>query len=101
MNIQITSRKFRAKPSLKDYVTKELKHLEKFHDDILDANVILSFTHLKDSIKTAEINIKVPGKTFSATNSSDDFRKSIKAAAEKLLRQLNSYKERRRKKVKV
>jgi len=101
MNVQITSRKFKAKPSLKDFVVKELKHLEKYHDEILDANVILSFTHIKDSIKTAEINIKVPGKTFAATNSSDDFRKSVKASIDKLTRQLKSYKEKRRTKVKA
>ncbi len=66
MNIKITSRKFKAKDSLKTEINKQLKSLQKFNDDILDANVILSYTHLKDSLKTVEINLSVPGKTFSA-----------------------------------
>jgi putative sigma-54 modulation protein len=95
MNVQITSRKFRAKDSLKDYIHKEVKHLEKYYDDILDVNVILSFTHLKDSIKSVEMVVQAPGKTFSANVSSDDFRKAVKGAVDKLTRQLKSYKTKR------
>ncbi len=101
MNLQITSRKFKAKDSLKDYIKKEVKHLEKFYDDILEVEVILTFTHLKDSIKTAEMIVKVPGKTFSASFSSDDFRKSVKTTVEKMERQLKSYKNKRKAKVRV
>ena len=35
MNVQITSRKFKAKESLKSAINKQLKTLEKFNDDIL------------------------------------------------------------------
>ncbi len=101
MNLQITSRKFRAKDSLKDYIKKEVKHLEKFYDDILDVEVILSFTHLKDSIKTVEMVVQVPGKTFSASVSSDDFKKAVKSTVDKLERQLKSYKTKRKAKVRA
>lgn len=73
MNIQITSRKFRAKDSLKLFISDEIKSLERFNDQIREANVILSFMHQKDSIKTAEINLKLPGKTLSVNETSDDF----------------------------
>ncbi len=100
MNIQITSRKFRAKESLKEQVKSELKSLEKIYDDILDANVILSYTHPKDSIKTVEIQLQIPGKVLTASESSDDFRKSLSAVVGKLERQLIKHKTKRMAKVK-
>ena len=93
MNVQITSRKFKAHDSLKDFINKQVKSLEKFSDNILETNVILSFTHLKDSIKTAEIVTKVPGKVISVTESSDDFHKSTSIAVDKVIRQLKKVKD--------
>lgn len=95
MNIQITSRKFRAKESLTDYIKDELNRLTKFNSDILDVNVILSFLHNENSIKSAEIVLQVPGKTFSAADSSDDFRKAVSSATDKLERQLRKLKTKR------
>jgi putative sigma-54 modulation protein len=95
MNIQITSRKFKAKESLKSEIKDQLKSLEKFNDDILDANVILSYTHLKDSIKTVEINLAVPGKIFSAEETSDEFGKALTKTVSKLEKQLRTFKSKR------
>lgn len=95
MNVQITSRKFKAKDSLKEAITKQLKTLEKFNDDILDANVILSYTHLKGSIKTVEITLSVPGKTFTAEDSSDDFKVALSKTITKLEKQLRTLKSKR------
>lgn len=92
MNIQITSRKFRAKVSLKDYIKEEMKKIERFYDKILDANVVLSFTHLTDSIKTAEITVKIPGKVISVSSDSDEFEKSVDASIDKVIRQLKKIK---------
>lgn len=92
MNIQITSRKFRAKDTLKDHIIKKINSLEKFNSHIMDVNVILSFTHLKDSIKTLEIVLTIPGKVLSVSDSSDDFRKSLDKAVDKLEKQLRKVK---------
>ncbi len=100
MNINITSRKFKAKDSLKSYISAEVKNLQKFSSDILDADVTLHFTHLKDSIKTAEIKLKLPRKTLMVTESSEEFSKSISSAANKLARQLKKLKSKRKAKVK-
>jgi putative sigma-54 modulation protein len=88
MNIRITSRKFKAKDSLKDYIKGEIKTLEKYEDSILDVNVVLSYTHLKDSIKSAEIVLSVPGKIISVTESSEEFEKSVSIAVQKIRKQL-------------
>ncbi len=95
MNITITARKFKAHNTLKDFINAEVNSLEKFYDDILDVDVILSFLNSKDSIKSAEIIIKVPGQTLTAAEESDDFKKSVNAAIEKLSRQLKKLKTKR------
>jgi len=95
MNVNITSRKFKAKDSLKTEITNQLQSLEKYNDDILDANVILSYIHLKDSIKTVEINLTVPGKTFSAEETSDEYGKALVKTVNKLEKQLKTLKSKR------
>lgn len=95
MNIKITSRKFKAKDSLKDYIKNEVSVLEKFFDQIHDVNVILSFTHTKDSIKTAEINVSIPGKIISVETSSEEFEKSVASSVEKIRKQLSKIKTKR------
>lgn len=95
MNIQITSRKFRAKNSLKDFIREEIKVLEKYNDEIISADVILSFTHIKDSIKTAEIKLSVPKKVITVTSDSDEFEKSVTLSVEKIRKQLRKLKTKR------
>ncbi|MFO7446509.1 MAG: ribosome-associated translation inhibitor RaiA [Ignavibacteriaceae bacterium] len=95
MNISITARKFKAHDSLKDFITDEVSSLEKYSDDILNAEVILSYQNSKDSIKKSEIILQVPGQTLTATEDSDDFKKSTVAAVSKLSRQLEKLKTKR------
>lgn len=95
MNVQITSRKFRAKDSLKDYIKEEIKRLERYNDKIMDVNVVLSFTHLIDSIKQVEMTVKVPGKVVSVSNESEEFEKSVSGAIEKVIKQLKKIKTKR------
>jgi putative sigma-54 modulation protein len=95
MNIQITSRKFKAKDSLKDSIKEEIKRIERFYDSVLDVNVVLSFTHVADSIKTAEVTVKIPGKVISVSSDSDEFEKSVVASIEKIIRQLKKIKTKR------
>lgn len=95
MNIRITSRKFKAKDSLKDHIKEQVKSLERFNDQIIDCNVVLSFTHTKDSIKSAEVIVKIPGNTITVTSSSEDFEKSINLAVEKIGKQLIKVKSKR------
>jgi putative sigma-54 modulation protein len=95
MNISITARKFKARQTLKDFISSEVKGLKKYNDDILSAVVILSYMNSKDSIKSAEIILQVPGQTLSANVDSDDFEKSVSSSVEKLSRQLKKLKTKR------
>lgn len=100
MNISITARKFKARQTLKDYIHDEVSRLKKYNDDILNAEVILSYLNSKDSVKSAEIILQVPGQTLSANNDSGEFEKSVSASVEKLSRQLRKLKTKRTSKVK-
>lgn len=95
MKIQITSRKFKARDALKEYIEQEVKSLEKINDEILDAEVVLSFETVKDSIKIAEIIVQVPGKILTAKEGTDDFQKSVALAVTKVEKQLEKLKNKR------
>jgi len=95
MNITITSRKFKARDILKDFITSEVKSLEKYDGRILNADVILSYQNSRDSIKIAEIIVQVPGQTLTATERTNDYKKSVSAAVEKLSRQLSKLKSKK------
>jgi putative sigma-54 modulation protein len=100
MNISITARRFKAHETLKDFIRDELSSLNKYSEDILSAEVILSYVNSKESIKTAEINLSIPGHIITAREDSDDFKKSVSAASEKVTRQLKKIKTRKTVRVK-
>jgi putative sigma-54 modulation protein len=92
MKINITARKFKAHESLKDMIKSEVSSLEKFNDEILSADVILSYRNVKESIKIAEIVIHIPGQTISATEEAEEYPKAIAGVIRKLERQLEKVK---------
>ena len=100
MNITITARKFKARETLKDHIRDEVKSLLRFNDDIISADVILSFQNSHDSIKKAEITLHIPGQTMVALEETDDFAKSVSVASQKLERQLKTLKSKRKSRVK-
>ena len=100
MNITITARKFKAHSTLKSHIESEIKSLNKFNDDIINADVILSYQNNHDSIKIAEIILQVPGQRLAAKEESDDFEKSVSSAIEKISRQLVKLKTKRISRVK-
>ena len=99
MNIQITARKFKAHDTLKEFIKDEVTSLSRFNDDIIDADVILSYQNNQNSLKKAEIVLNIPGQTLTATDQTEDFKASISSATEKLRRQLETIKSKRASKV--
>ena len=99
MNIIITARKFKARETLKDHVKDEVKSLLKFNDDIISADVILSYQNSHDSVKKAEISLRIPGQVLVATEETDEFTKSVSVATQKLIRQLKKLKSKRKTRV--
>lgn len=95
MKILITARKFKAHDTLKEFINDEVASLEKYNDSILQVEVVLSYLKNNDSIKTAELIVQVPGQTITATDETDDFKKSIVSAIEKVEKQLDKLKTKR------
>lgn len=95
MNIQITARKFKAHETLKEFIKDELTSLQRFNDDIINADVKLSFQNTQNSIKIAEIILSIPGQKLTAKEESDEFKKSVAGAVEKLRNQLSTIKSKR------
>ncbi len=93
MQVKVTARRFKLSEILRKYAENETLKLNKFYDDIIDSEVILSWEN-KDRI--AEINLSVYNKILSAHERSDNMTKSIDNCIDKLKRQLKKYKDRRR-----
>jgi putative sigma-54 modulation protein len=100
MNIIITARKFKARETLKDHIKDEVKSLLKINDNIISAEIILSFQNSHDSLKKVEINLRIPGQTLVAAEETDEFTKSVSVAVAKLLRQLKTLKSKRKSRAK-
>lgn len=93
IKVNITSRHFKAHETLLEYVKSEIESLEKYHEEILHADVILSFEKAVNSIKNCEINVKLRDKMLISKESSDDFVKSIDSAVDKIESQILKYKD--------
>ena len=98
MQTSFTARRFRARPEVREHALDRIKKLDKFFDGIVGADIILSFEGAEKNIKIAEINLRVHGAVLTAKEKSDDFRKSVDFAAEKLEVRLEKYKTKLRSK---
>ena len=94
MNFTLTARHFKAQDSIKDFTKKELEKLQKYYDGIIKCEVILSRENSMNSLKTAEVVVKVNNhQTFTSKEKSDDFKVSIESAVDKLIIQLKKFKD--------
>lgn len=94
MAITVTSRHFKAHPSLVEYAEGAVERLGRFYDGIIKGEVILEFERTHNSLKIAEFIITVYGAKLTAKHESDDFFKSMDGAVSKLETQLKKYKDR-------
>lgn len=92
MDIQITSRHFKARPSLLSYTEESVKKLTTLYDGIVNAVVILENEPHTDG-KMAEIVLMVYQDQLIAKEKSEDFEKSVAACVAKLEKQLRKYKD--------
>ena len=92
MDVQITSRHFKARESLLDHVRGSLEDLQQIYDGIINAEVILE-VEPRDEGKIAEIVLMVYHDRLFAKEKGDDFEMSVSACVAKLERQLRKYKD--------
>ncbi|MDQ3194114.1 MAG: ribosome-associated translation inhibitor RaiA [Bacteroidota bacterium] len=103
IKINITARHFKAHETLQEFIKTQIETLGKYHEEILHADVILSFEKSTNSIKNCELVIKLKDKVLTAKEGSDDYNKSIDLAIGKVKVQLLKYKDKHKtqKKLKV
>lgn len=89
MRISFTARHFKAPDPLKTFAEQEVRRLKKYHDGILDCEIVLNW---EKQIQIAEISVTIQGQKLTAVEKSENLRKSITLAVEKLERQLKKHK---------
>ena len=98
MTLIFTARHFKAHDTLKEFAEAELSKISKYYDGIIRSEVILSYDKPTNSIKTAEVIVHANNHhTFTAKDSSDDFKISIESAIDKITIQIKKYKEKLKK----
>lgn len=98
MTLIFTARHFKAHDTLKEFAEAELAKISKFYDGIIRSEVILSFDKAANSVKTAEVIVHANNHhTFTAKDSSDDFKLSMESAIDKITVQIKKYKEKLKK----
>lgn len=90
MQVNITARHIELTQALADYVRKKMDKCEKYFDNMVWAQVILSVEKYR---QFAEIVIHVSKTTFRAKEESIDLYAAIDLATDKIDKQLKKYKE--------
>jgi ribosomal subunit interface protein len=92
MHTQVTFRHTKSDLELQDSAKEMAEKFEKFYDGITKTEIV--FNEEKEHI--VEITVHVTGNTFFVKEGSDDFEKSLNIASDKMIRQINKWKEKLR-----
>lgn len=89
MQTKVTFRHLKSRPDLQEAALDAIKKFERFSDMISTASVEFS----ADSLNKVKFVLVVNGDTLIVEESSEDFMKSLRTAADKMVRQLKKHKE--------
>ncbi len=93
MKLNITSRHFKAKETLLNYIKEQFSSLEKYQENILFSDVVLSYDKPPVEVKYCEIIVKLKDKVITAKEGADDFSKAVDMAINKIETQLYKHKD--------
>lgn len=98
MNIyQFTGRNLEITEAMRSYAEDKLAKLERFFDHIVDAKVIMSYNHSRNTNPArVEVQVNVPNGIVRAEETGQDTYTAVDKAVDKLERQLKKYKDRLR-----
>jgi len=97
MKIQIQSLHFDASSNLAEFIQKKVSKLEKYSDDILEADVVLKVIKPEASNnKDASVKLNVKSGEFFANKVADTFEEAVDLSVEALEKQLIRFKEKTR-----
>lgn len=87
--------------AIRDYAEEKIQTLEKFFDNIIKAEIEVGLDsqhHNNGKIYYAEVNLSVPGKVIRVVKESEDLYKAIDKVKDHLKNELESAKEKMRRK---
>ena len=90
MNIEITSRHFTASEQLKELVNEKVKKIEKFNNEIISCNVVLTKENNSENV---EIIAHAKGHDFISSKNEDIFERSLTNAVYKISNQIKKQHE--------
>ena len=90
MNIKITSRHFTASEQLKELVNEKVKKIEKFNNEIISCNVILT---KENNTENVEIIAHAKGHDFVSSENENIFERSLTNAVYKISNQIKKQHE--------
>lgn len=95
MNVRFTARHFDASSNLKAFSEDAVSKLENFYDRIVSCSIVLEPDPSNETPQRAEINIKIPNTTLTASEAAEKYEQAVLAAVDNLSRQLKRYKEKK------
>jgi putative sigma-54 modulation protein len=90
MNLDITGKQLDLTDALKDFITERFENVRKHSNKITHAHVTCELT--KDE-QIAEARLHIPGTEIFAKASSDNMYKSIDLLIDKIIKQIDKYRE--------
>ena len=97
MKVSVQSVNFNIDVELVKYIERKVNNLEKFRDNIVDAEVFLKVekSSLKEN-KISEVRVRLPGNDLVAKKQNKSFEEGISLAVDAIKRQLLKRKEKLR-----
>ena len=93
MKVNVKSVRFRADQKLEDFIERKLQKFFGFHEQILDADVVLKLDNNETrENKIAEIRLALKGEELFAKKQSKAFEESVDQAIDALKKQIDKYK---------
>lgn len=97
MNIRINAVKFDVDTKLVDFINKKVGKLERYFDDIINAEVYLKLENTSElENKVVEIKLDIPGSDLFAQKQSKTFEESTDEAVAALKQQILKHKDKLR-----
>jgi len=97
MNVRINAVRFDADIKLEEFIEKKVSKLERYFDEIINAEVFLKVENTADlENKIVEIKLEIPGSDLFARKQTKTFEESTDEAVDALKQQILKHKEKLR-----
>lgn len=91
---EIVGRNIDITDAMRSYAEEKLSRLPRFHDQVLDAKITMSYNQGRPDPATVEVQVNVPGGLVRAEESGADTYAAVDQVVDKLQRQLKRFKGR-------